>query len=164
MAGSSTPALLGNRYGKVEYRKRVIRHTSLASTGTFNVTSTMSGAVFSVATISTAHFSLPRISSNELGLEYEFFISSQAAAQDVAIVSTIDSSAAIEIAGITTAASTASAITPAIPGEPSFVRLLAVSSVSWIAQPAVHFSSETTGGTILSEDLAGNFIAGTTQA
>ena len=164
MGASSTPALLGNRYGKVEYRRRVIRHTSLASTGTFNVTSTMSGAVFSVATISTAHFSLPRISSNELGLEYDFYISSQGAAQDVAIVSTIDSSAAIEIAGITTAASTASAITQGTPGEPAFVRLVAVSSVSWIAMPAVHFSSESSAGAVIGEDLAGNFIAGTTQA
>ena len=162
----SAPSLMGhNRDGF--YRRLVINWTTGVggfSTGDYLVQPEQSGALFQVGTLTTAHFSLPRISSLFLGLEYEFSLSSQAAAQDVNIVSTLDSSAHIVMNGLSTAElTTASAITPGNVEGVNFVKVTAVSSVVWVARAAVGATSLSSGGAILGENLNGGFIPGTTR-
>jgi len=163
MAASTDADLIGNRYGHLPWRQRVINY-STASTATYFVASQESGAIFYVPAVSTAHFSLPRISSNRLGLTYEFMVAKQDAEQDVQIASTIDSSANIILRGTTgTTQSTASAITPnSTLGAFMCAKVVAVSSVVWVAR--TYETVETTGADVVGAIVYGNWQVGTTQA
>ena len=165
MAASTQADLLGNRYGHLAYRRRVIAH-STGSTATRNVLSQESGAIFRVPTVSTAHFSLPRVSSLALGLTYEFFLSTMADANDINIVSTIDSSAAIHLSGLTTGSSvtTASAIAAFSTLGTHSVRVTAVSTVVWKAEVSLGIAGGTSGVAVLGENIYGGWAAGTTIA
>ena len=125
--------LIGNRYGHLPFRRRVINYSTL-STATLELTEAESGAIFFVPTVSTVKLSLPRISSKRLGLNYEIFFSTFDALADFNIVSTNDSSADIALVSRTSALSTASAITPATSVGTYAVRLTAVSSVRWMME------------------------------
>ena len=162
----SAPSLIG-QYRDGFYR-RAVKDWSTGvggfTTGTYEVSPEESGMLFHIGTLTTAHFSLPRVSSLFLGMEYEFAISSPAAAQDVNIVSTLDTSAHITMNGLSSAElTTASAITPGNFEGVNFVVITAVSSVVWVARAAVGYTSESSGATVIGEDLNGGFIVGSTQ-
>ena len=79
MAASTQADLLGNRYGHLAYRRRVLV-PSTASTANYNVSPRESGAIFRVANFAAAtrvQFALPKISSLGLGLTYEFLLTSR---------------------------------------------------------------------------------------
>lgn len=130
MAASTGADLIGNRYGHLPWRRRVITY-STNSTATYFLAENESGAIFYVPNVSTAKFSLPRISSNRLGLNYEFHFTLETDLADYNIDSTIDSSAAIEITGLTSAVSTASAISPLSTLASLAYRVTAISSIVW---------------------------------
>ena len=165
MAASTTADLLGNRYGHLPYRRRVITY-STNSTATYFLADQESGAIFYVPNVSTAKFTLPRISSNRLGVNYEFQFTLESDLADYNIDSTIDSSAAITLNAATSAVSTASAITPASTIGSLACRLTAVSSITWLfenvsdARPS---SANTTGPSTIDLTI-GQWFIGTTVA
>ena len=163
MAASTVADLIGNRYGHLPWRQRVITY-STASTATYELAIQESGAIFYVPEVSTAHFSLPRISSNRLGLTYEFMVTKQGAEQDVNIVSTVDSSAQIVGVGTTgSTASTVSAVTPlSTVNSHYYAKVTAASSIVWIFESNTWIESsdvETQGAL-----SAGGWQVGTTIA
>ena len=98
---------------------------------TITVTPDQSGTLFSFdSSLSTQTVLLPRISSNWLGLTYEFFIPEQASSDDVRINCSLDSSAEIDMA----LSSVVGRHSTIIPGStfPTAVRLTAVSSIRWM--------------------------------
>lgn len=164
MAASTQADLLGNRYGHLAYRRRVITY-STASTATRQISPRESGAVFYVAAVSTAHLSLPKVSSLATGLTYEFHVAKQDAEGDVQIVSTIDSSAHIVgIQGTTgTTQTTASAITPGSTlGFSWWAKVTAVSSVVWVAE--TNETVESSGADLVGALVYNDWVVGTTQA
>jgi hypothetical protein len=164
MAASTQADLLGNRYGHLAYRRRVIVYSTV-STATYNVSPNESGALFYVANVSTAKFSLPKVSSLAKGLTYSFHIAQQTDVLDVNIVSTIDSSAHIVgIHGTTgTTISTNSAISPASTiNFSNFVTVTAISSVVWVAEP--EYSVESSGADVVGALIFGGWTSGTTAA
>ena len=164
MAASTTADLIGNRYGHLPWRRRVITY-STNSTATYFVAEQESGAIFYVPNVSTAKFSLPRISSNRLGLTYKFHIAQEADAADVNIDSTLDSSAHIVgIPGTTgTTISTASAITPGSTINFAYlVELTAISSVVWIAE--TNMRPESSGSDLIGALVYNDWVPGTTVA
>ena len=165
MAASTTADLLGNRYGHLPWRKRVITY-STGSTATYFLSPQESGALFFVPEVSTAKFSLPRISSNNLGLNYEFTFTLEADIADYNIDSTIDSSADIGVTGLTSAVSTASAVSPLSTIGRLSVRLTAVSSVKWLLENigTGHPSSANTSNLTTVDFIIGEWALGTTVA
>ena len=165
MAASTEADLLGNKYGHLPWRKRVIRY-STNSTATYFLSPQESGAMFFVPEVSTVKFSLPRISSNRLGLNYEFFFVLEADLADYDIDSTIDSSADIYITGLTSAVSTASAISPFSTIGSLSARLTAVSSVKWIFENIGAGRPSSANSTALStvDLIQGEWALGTTVA
>ena len=165
MAASTTADLLGNRYGHLPWRKRVITY-STNSTATYFLADQESGALFYVPEVSTVKFSLPRISSNRLGVNYEFTFSLEADLADYNIDSTIDSSADISITGLTSAASTASAVSPLSTIGRLSARLTAVSSIKWLFENigAGRPSSANTSDYTTVDFILGEWGLGTTVA
>ena len=163
MAASTVADLIDNRYGHLPWRQRVITY-STASTATYELATQESGAIFYVPEVSTAHFSLPRISSNRLGLTYEFMVTKQGAEQDVQIASTIDSSAQIVGIGTTgSTASTASAVTPlSTVNSHYYTKVVAASSIVWILQ--TNSQAESSGAETLGALSIGGWQVGTTIA
>jgi len=167
MAASTQADLLGNRYGHLAYRRRVINY-STGSTATYFVSPRESGALFYVPAVSTAKFSLPKISSLAKGLTYDFYVEKSADERDVNIVSTIDSSAHIVgVHGTTgTTISTNSAISPASTvAFANAIKLTAVSSVVWFAEAAAHL--RTSGADVIATSafmIFGEWTSGTTAA
>jgi len=165
MASDKKADLIGNRYGHLPWRRRVIKY-STASTATYNISRKKSGAIFVVPTVSTVHLALPKISSLALGLNYEFYFSSAADKEDYTIASTIDSSAHILMNGVTSAASTASAVTPLSTVDGNACKLTAISSVAWLFENAYGggWSSANTSDLTTADNELGQWGVGTTQA
>ena len=167
MAASTTADLIGNRYGHLPWRKRIIT-ASTNSTASYLVAEQESGALFYVGNFAAAtlvNFSLPRISSNRLGLTYEFLFTKPTSALDVAIASTIDSSAQIfGIPGTTgTTISTASAIAPGSTIGPwYYAKVTAVSSVTWLAE--TNMRAESSGADLIGALVYNDWVPGTTVA
>ena len=167
MAASTQADLLGNRYGHLAYRRRVIVPSS-ASTANYNVSPTESGAIFRVANIAAVtrkQFSLPRVSSLGLGLTYDFLLAKPTSAQDIAIASTIDSSAQIVgVAGTTASTvSTASALAPGSTiGAFWYAKFTAVSSINWVAE--TYTRPESSGDDLIGALVYGDWVPGTTVA
>ena len=167
MAASTSADLIGNRYGHLPWRQRVIT-ISTASTATYLVAQQESGAIFYVPNFAAAtlvNFSLPRISSQRLGLKYEFMFTKPTSALDVAIASTIDSSAQIfGVPGPTnTTISTASAIAPGSTIGPWYtVSVAAVSSVTWLAH--TNTRAESSGTDLIGALVYNDWVPGTTVA
>lgn len=135
MAASTRADLIGNRYGHLPWRKRVINY-STASTATYQLSPRESGAVFYCPTVSTISFELPKISSKFLGLNYEIYFSTADAAGDYQIF-TADTSAFIHLA-LSTAATgigTPTTITPNSTDVPHAIRVTAISSIIWMGEP-----------------------------
>lgn len=134
MAASTRADLMGNRYGHLPWRRRVIVY-STASTATYQVSPRESGALFYCGTVSTIALQLPKISSKNLGLMYEVYFSSAADVGDNTINTAGDSSASIHIVGLTTGGiGTGSTITPQSTDGPNAIRLTAISSVIWMGE------------------------------
>ena len=153
MAASTRADLMGNRYGHLAWRRRVIKH-STGSTAVYSLSPRESGAIFYVPTVSTASFKLPKISSKFLGLNYEFFFSTADATGDYTIY-TPDTSANIHIPGMSSdGVGTASTITPLSTIWPHAIRLTAISSVIWVGEPFSMVGDITTNA-IQDEDFEG---------
>jgi len=165
MAASTRADLIGNRYGHLPWRKRVINY-STASTATYSLSPRESGAIFVCPTVSTIHFALPRISSKNLGLNFEFYFSSADAVLDYNIASTIDSSAHILINGYTSAASTLSAVSPLSSVGGNHCKVTAISSVAWLLENAYGggFSSANSSDLSSVDAILGQWGVGTTQS
>ena len=136
MAASTQADLLGNRYGHLAYRRRVIVQSTVGA-DTRTLTPAESGAIFYTPGDSSMRFSLPKVSSFAKGLTYEFHIAKPDTTAAGIIASTIDSSAHIAgIAGTTgTTETTASAISPGSTlGFSYFARVTAVSTVVWVLE------------------------------
>ena len=167
MAASTQADLLGNRYGHLAYRRRVIV-PSTASTANYNVSPRESGAIFRVANFAAAtrvQFALPKVSSLALGLTYEFLLAKPTSALDVAIASTIDSSAHIVgVPGTTgTTVSTASAIAPGSTIGPFYwAKVTAISSVVWLAE--TNKVPESSGADDIGALVYNDWVPGTTVA
>ena len=165
MAASTQADLLGNRYGHLAYRRRIIA-LSTGSTGTYQVPSRESGAIYRVGAISTLRASLPRVSSLALGLTYDFFVPALTSVTMLNIDTTNDSSAAISLAAGTSASSltTASAISVASTLGQHYVSLTALSTVVWLGNVSYGIGFETTATAIIGENVSGGWAAGTTVA
>jgi hypothetical protein len=74
---------------------------------------------------------------------FDFFVSTQTGADAFSIHSSADSSADIVLPGLTSAASTHTAIQPLGVGAHG-VRLTAISSVRWFAQPLGQMNADST--------------------
>jgi len=124
------PNLIG-QYRDGLFRRKV-EVISTASTG-FNPDFEDSGKLFTLGAATTMFIRLPRISSKHLGINYEFFLTSQSSAADVNIVTNLDSSARIH--GVGTSGSTgaeAQSVRPDTTAFSAWCRLTAVSTVVWI--------------------------------
>ena len=165
MTVSTKADLIGNRYGHLPWRRRVIDYSTL-STATYNISPEESGAIFVVPTVSTVHLALPKISSLSLGLTYKFYFSSAADKEDYTIASTIDSSAHLLLNGLTSDASTASAITPLSTVGGNACEVIAISSVAWLVYNAYGkgWSSANTSNLTTADTELGKWGKGTTQA
>ena len=167
MAASTTADLIGNRYGHLPWRKRVIT-ASTNSTANYELSPQESGAIFYVPNFAAAtrvQYSLPKISSQRLGLTYEFILTKPTSALDVAIASTVDSSAQIfGVPGTTnTTQSTASAIAPGSTIGPWYwARVTAVSSVTWLAETQTVV--ESSGTDLVGALVYNSWVPGTTVA
>lgn len=173
MASPGTADLRGNRYGHLPWRKNVVNLSTVKLAVTYEVSPDESGTLFVIAAdATTAHLSLPKISSLSLGLYYEFFISSQVAVQDVNIVSTNDSSADILLFGADASSadpnlSTDQAFTPFddITAVPNYLSVTAISSVRWFAEAGLGmFKTGTSDDSVIAEDIVGAWTTGTTKA
>ena len=109
----------------------------------YTVTSSESGTLFvngnndGTSVIAT----LPR--NPAAGVYYEFFVSTNTGADGFSIHSTADSSADIVLPGLTSAASTHQGLQPLGVGAHA-VRLTALSSVRWFAQPIGQMNADST--------------------
>jgi hypothetical protein len=134
MANTNIADLMGNRYGHLPWRKNIIT-VSTASTATYEISPHESGSILKFGTVSTIYAQLPKISSKFLGLNYEIYFSTADDPDDYHI-SCIDSSAAIQIIGLTTdGIGTATTIKPASTDCPFAIRVTAISSVIWMGEP-----------------------------
>jgi len=123
--------------------RRNVEKLSTVSTA-IDISPNKSGTVFWINTATTLNIRLPRISSQALGLTYDFAIQEQASSDDVRITCNVkDSSAIIQ----TAFSSVVDNHTTVIPASTFFTgaRLTAVSSVVWmleqITEGAGNFSS-----------------------
>ena len=136
MAASTQADLLGNRYGHLAYRRRIIEQSTVGA-DTRTLTPAESGAIFYTPGDSSMRYSLPKVSSLGKGLTYSFHIAKPDTTAAGVIASTIDSSAHIAgVPGTTgTTQTTASAIGPgSTVGFSWYVTVTAVSTVVWVAE------------------------------
>lgn len=125
------PHLVGDRRDGL-YRKRIASSLSSGTTA-HDLHPGESGTLFFVNTATTMTVNLPKISSNQLGLVYEFAVQEQASSNDFKIVcSKFDSSALIQSAF----SSDVDNHTTVIPASTFFTggRLTAVSSIVWMLE------------------------------
>ena len=121
------------------------RTVTTVTTGTtaYAPTSTQSGSLFVFGVATSQGVVLPK--NPTPGTWFEFYISSQAASTDFIITTTGDSSARIELNGVTSAVSTALYISPAVSSlGANSLSLVAVSSVLWLAKQYIGLSSAAT--------------------
>ena len=147
MAASTRADLMGNRYGHLPWRKRVITY-STASTATYQLSPRESGAVFYCGTVSTLSFELPKISSKFLGLNYEFYFSTMDEANDIRVF-TADTSCYINLNRTTAGVGSPTTIIPATTDGPNALRVTAISSVIWMAEVPLDQSISTHASTAI---------------
>jgi hypothetical protein len=134
MAASTRAELMGNRYGHLPYRKRVIT-VSTASTATYQLSPRESGAMLMFGTVSTINVQLPKISSKFLGLNYEIYFSTADAQTDYDLTC-LDSSAGVYLPGLTSAGvGSPTTVAPATTDGPHAIRVTAISSIIWLGEP-----------------------------
>src|SRR3990167_5335038 len=141
------PNLIG-QYRDGLFRRKV-EVISTASTG-FNPDFEDSGKLFTLGAATTMFIRLPRASSKQLGINYEFLLTSQSSAADVNIVTNLDSSA--RIVGAKTSASTVSVGQSARPATTQYwahCRLTVVSSIYWLFEPDEQHNNPDTSNTTL---------------
>lgn len=111
----------------------VVEMTTGAS---YSPTTAQSGTLFTAGTNdgTSQRVLLPK--NPTAGVWYDFYVSTQDAVGDFAINTTANSSAKITMPGMTSAVSTADSITPLTSVAHHFVRLIAMSSVLWMAHTA----------------------------
>lgn len=131
----------------------------------YQITSTQSGSLFNIG-INNGTSQLLLLPANPVpGFWFKVYVSTQAAAGDFQINSTADSSAAISIAGGTSAVSTVKAIAPKSTLGNHSVTMTAISSVLWLAEPGYQVSESLSSGAINADDyLGGVWGAATTAA
>jgi hypothetical protein len=125
------PNLIGE-YRDGLYRRRVASSLSSGTTA-HDLVPEESGTIFFINTATTMTISLPKISSNQLGIVYEFAIQEQASSDDIKIkCSKFDSSAIIQSAF----SSAVDNHTTVIPASTFFTggRFTAVSSIVWMLE------------------------------
>ncbi len=115
------------------YRKRV-KVVSTGSTATYNLASKDSGTVFRFGCVSTVAVGLPKISSKNLGVNYEIYFSTADAEGDYT-VGCADTSAGIYLALSSAGSGTPSTITPTTTDHAHGIRVTAVSSIVWMGEP-----------------------------
>ena len=133
MAASTRADLIGNRYGHLPWRRRVIE-VSTASTATYQVSVRESGAILRFGTVSTINVELPKISSKFLGLNYEIYFSTADTVNDYDLCCA-DSSAGIWMALSSGGVGSPTTIAPATTDHPHAIRVTAISSVIWLGEP-----------------------------
>ena len=158
----SAPNLTGF-YRDGYFRRRVVT-ISTASTG-YNVSADESGALFVAGEVTTQFIRLPRISSNRLGLTYDFSVAAQTSGADnLNIVTNLDSSASI--IGLGTSGSTGTGGQSARPDTTVarvFARFTAASSVLWIMEQALALQLNSSGELLSTYVAAGGWSTGTTS-
>ena len=164
MASPDKADLMGNRYGHLPFRRRVITISSI-STGLV-LSAAESGAIFYVPEQSTFMFRLPKISSKNLGINYEFVLepSSESTgvtdAVTIACLDATDSSA--DIQGVFTSASTLTSgksISPQSSVGQLWGKLTAVTSIHWQLQASQQGEAGLGVGTL---DVGPGWTTGTT--
>lgn len=131
----------------------VVKPVVTLTTVSQDLTSAHSGALLIVGECGTpAAYGLPK--NPTPGTFYEVYVSSQDAAGDVSINSTNDSSAGVEMSAISTNAGTAEGISPGSTVGTHFVRITAISSVVWYAEPGYSFSTAGYGAWVIGTTVA----------
>ena len=98
------------------------------------------------------------------GVWYDFFVSTQDDAGDFALNTTADSSAVLILPGVTSAVSTASALSPLTTLGVHYIRVTALSSVIWLTQCAPGYGAAVTTNFSEADLNQGHWGAGTTSA
>ena len=156
------PNLIG-QYRDGLFRRKV-EVLSTASTG-FNPDFEDSGKIFSLAGATTMFIRLPRLSSKQLGINYEFFLQPQSSAADVNIVTNLDSSA--RIVGVGTSGSTADRVQSIRPNSTQVdarCYLVSVSSVLWLFDSALSLRINSSGELLTTQIGYGGWSTGTTSS
>ena len=163
MASPDKADLMGNRYGHLPFRRRVIT-ISTVSTGLM-LTPAESGAIFYVPEVSTFVFTLPKISSKNLGLNYEIVLEATTESTSVTDAVTIKRSSKIDssadIRGVFTSASTltsGSEISPQTSVGQTWGKLTAMTSVHWQLQASQQGESALAKGDV---DVGPGWTTGT---
>lgn len=163
MAPPNKADLMGNRYGHLSWRQRVIVPSTVSAAGVVtNLTAAESGALIYVDAVDTSQmFVLPQISSKELGINYEFVFTSQADVDDVQISCTAQPGCDID--GIYTTGSTVSTAVVAAPASiqavAEYCKVVAISSRRWQLLPGI--GAESTGDATILAVSKGVWVAGT---
>lgn len=117
--------------------------TITTGTTAYAPVSSQSGSIFIFGTATSQGVVLPK--NPPAGVFFQFYVSSQAASTDFIITTTGDSSARIEMNGASSAVSTVLYISPQVSSlGMNTIRLTAISSVLWLAEPSLNLSSAAT--------------------
>jgi len=127
--GKQIPSFIGHKRDGL-YRRHV---EQLNSTATKSLAVEESGTYFYVPAVTAQVWSLPKISSKRLGLEYTLHVAVQASSAAVKINCAYDSSATIKM-NYSSIIDDHSSITPGTTLATA-ITLTAVSSVIWMGQP-----------------------------
>ena len=129
----------------------------------YSPVSSQSGHIFNVGINDGTAASILLPKNPPAGTWFEFYASSQDAANDYKISCIANSSAKIIMPGVTSAASTCDCITPVSTMFKTYIRLVALSSVRWFAWPSIGYvpAAATTEMQILNLG-AGHWTTGST--
>ena len=142
-------------------RRPVVEMTTGAN---YSPTTAQSGTLF-IAGVSDATSQRVLLPANPThGVWFDFFVSSQDAFGDFALNTTADSSAALHMPGVTSAVSTASALSPLTTLGSHYARVTAISSVIWNVQCAPGYGAAVTSNFSEADLNQGHWGAGTTSA
>ena len=139
-------------YRDGKYRKNVIVVSTASSR--YNVPEEESGSLFFLDTASTMNFILPKASSKWLGLEYTFYISTQASSLDVHVRVDVNDSSALIRTGFSSIVDRETSVSPGTTGITAG-KFTAVSSIMWLLEQISMGYSHTS-------DATSNFAGWTT--
>ena len=146
--------------GSLLNRRPVVAITTGAN---FSPTTAQSGTLFTIGQSDATSCRVLLPANPTAGVWYDFFISTQDEPGDFALNTTADSSAELHMPGVTSAVSTASALSPLTTLGAHYARVTALSSVIWNVQCAPGHSAAVTTNFSEADLNQGHWGAGTTS-
>lgn len=133
----------------------------VSTVGDFTITSTMSGTLLNVGENGTSQMLILPVNP-EPGFWVKVFVSTQDEPDDVRINTTVDSSAKIVLAGMTSLVSTVDSIAPLSSLGQHSVTLTAVTSILWLAEQYTGYAETATSDFSPEELFHGAWTSGST--